>query len=70
MWIISHPHVIPYPVANCYITANFDDGIRLLKTGLNQKMLLQVYVRELYIEMQKNMLLGSSWHTMKNRFPY
>ena len=24
-WIISHPHVIPYPIANDYITVKFDN---------------------------------------------
>ena len=25
-WIISHPHVIKYPIANDYIKVRFDDG--------------------------------------------
>ena len=31
-WIISHPHVIQYPIENYYITDKFDDVIRGVNT--------------------------------------
>ena len=52
-WIIYHPHVIKYPISNDYITVNCYDGIRGLKTEIRQKVILQVSVRELHIEMLK-----------------
>ena len=49
--MISHPHVIPYPIANHYIKFKFDDGIRVAKTEISQKVLLQVSISELHIYM-------------------
>ena len=51
--MISHPHVIPYPVANYDIKFKFDDGIRVAKTEIRQKVLLQVYISEPHIDMLK-----------------
>ena len=65
MWIIYHPHVIPYPVFNDYITVNFNDGIRGVKTEPLNKVLLQVSFHELHIYMIKKMLLGFPFHTIK-----
>ena len=39
-WIIYHPYVIQYPIANYYITVKFDDGIRAVNTELSNKVLL------------------------------
>ena len=61
--IISHPRVIQSHIANYHITVKFDDVIIGLHTVLLQKLLLQVYVRELHIDMIKKMLLGFLWHT-------
>ena len=36
-WIIPHPHVIKYPVANDYITVKFDDVNGVVNTELCQK---------------------------------
>ena len=62
--VISYTHVIISPIANDYITINFDYLITGVNTELRQKVFLQMYVRELHIDMQKNMLLGFTWHTM------
>ena len=45
------PNVIPYPIANYYITVKFDYGIRGVKTEINNKVLLHVSVSELHISM-------------------
>ena len=50
-WIIYRPHVIPYPMANYYITVKFDDGIIGVKTELHHKVLLHVSLSELHIDM-------------------
>ena len=51
-WIISHPHVIQYHIANNYIKMKSNNGNGGLKTELNlQKVLLQVSVCEPYIDM-------------------
>ena len=47
-WIISHPHVIKYSIANDYISVKFDYGNGRVNTELRQKVLLQVYVCELH----------------------
>ena len=52
-WITSHPHVIQSPISNDYITVKFDDVIRVVKTELRKRVLLQVYVHELPIDMLK-----------------
>ena len=52
-WIISHPHVIKYPIANDYSTVNFNDGNGGTKTELRQKVLIQVSVRELHVGILK-----------------
>ena len=57
-WIISHPHVIQYPIKNYFIAIKFDDGNGGVKTELRQKVIPQVSVRELHIYMLKNILLG------------
>ena len=48
-----HPHVILYPVANYYIKFKFDDGIRVAKTEIRQRVILQVSISEAYIDMLK-----------------
>ena len=40
-------------IKNDYITVKFDDGIREVKTELRHKVLLQVSVHELHIDMLK-----------------
>ena len=64
-WIISHPHVIPFPIANEYIAVKFDYGNGGVKTGLHQKVRLQVSIRELHLVMQKKTLLGFPCHMIK-----
>ena len=50
---MSHPHVIQSPIENDYITFKFDDVYEGVNTELRQKVLLQVSVRELPINMLK-----------------
>ena len=57
-WIIYHPHVIQSPIAKYYITIRFDDGVRGVKIKLCQKVILQVSILELHIDMIKKMMLG------------
>ena len=52
--IICHPRLIQYPIVNHYITVEFDDVKRGVKTELRQKVFIQLSVRELHIDMQKN----------------
>ena len=61
-----HPHDIQSPIENNYITANFDDVIRWVKTELQEKVLLQVSILELNIDIIKKMLLGFPSHTIKH----
>ena len=63
-WIISHTYVIPYPISNDYIRVKFDDLIIGVKTEPHQKVLLQVSVRELHIDMLKIILLIFPWHAI------
>ena len=60
MWIIYHPRVIQYLIVNYYIAVNFDDGNIGAKNELRQKVLLQVSVRELHIEILKKYATGFS----------
>ena len=69
-WIIYHTHLIQSPIKNYYVTVKFDDGIRIVKIELHHKVLLQVSVHELHINMIKKMLLNFPWHMMKRTFPY
>ena len=39
-WIIYHPQIIQPPIANDYITVNFDDGIIGVNTELHYKVYL------------------------------
>ena len=41
-WIISHPYIIKYPIANDYIKVNFYDGIRRVTNEPRHKVLLRV----------------------------
>ena len=50
-WIICHQRVMQSTIFNYYITVKFDDGNGGLKTELSQKVLLQVYVHELHMDM-------------------
>ena len=52
-WIISHPHVIKYPIAKDYIAVKFDDVNEGVETELRQKVILQVSIRELHLNMLK-----------------
>ena len=56
-WIITHTYVIQYPIANDYTTVNFDSGNGGANNEIHHKVLLQVSVSELDIDMLKNMLL-------------
>ena len=67
-WIIYHPHVIQYTIANDYIKVRFYDGHVGVKTKLCQNVLIQVSVRELHIDILKNMLLGFPWNMTKKEF--
>ena len=64
-WIIYHPHMIQSTIVNYYITVNFYDKNGGVNTELCHKVLLQVSVHELHIEILKDMLLGFPWHIMK-----
>ena len=59
-WIISHPHVIQYPIESNCIEVKFDDGNRGVKTELSQKVILQLYVHELHIDMLNKYATGFS----------
>ena len=48
--------MIKSPVVKDYIKVRFYDGNVGVKTEICQKVLLQVYVSELNIDMQKNMM--------------
>ena len=50
--------MVQSPIENDYITFSFDDVNGEVNTELRQKVLLQVFVRELLIDMQKNIILG------------
>ena len=52
--------MIQYTVSNCYVTVDFDNKNGLVKTELHQKMLLQLSVRELHIDMVKKDATGFS----------
>ena len=52
-WIISHPHVIQYPISNDYITVQFCDGNGGVKTDIRLEVTLQVSVRGLYLDVLK-----------------
>ena len=39
-WVISHPHIIRYPIANDDITVQFYDVNRVVNTELRQKVIL------------------------------
>ena len=67
-WTISHPHVIKSCIENDYIVVKFDDGIRGSNTELRQKVLLQVSVHEVHMDIKKNTLLGFPLHTTKNEW--
>ena len=60
-WIIYQPNVLQYPIANDCIKVKFDNVNGGVKTELNQKVLLQVYGREIHIDM----LLVFPWHMVK-----
>ena len=64
-WIISHPHVIHFPIAYDCIKMNFDDGNIGSKTELCQRVLLQVSICELHIDMQNKYSTGFPWHMVK-----
>ena len=49
--IISHPHMNNFPSTNNYIKVEFDDGNWGVKNKLCQKVLLQVYIFKLHIDM-------------------
>ena len=44
--IICHPRLIQYPIVNYYITVEFDDVNRGVKTEPRQKLFIQVSVRD------------------------
>ena len=52
--------MIQYPIENDYITVEFDDRNGWVKTELRQKVLLQVSVRELHIDILKKDAPGFS----------
>ena len=52
-WIITYIHVIQTPIENYYITVKFDVVNIVVNTELFQRVLLQVSVRELHIDMLK-----------------
>ena len=52
-WIICHTHLIQSPISNDHSIVNFDDLNGGVNTELHQKVLLQVYVLELHINMLK-----------------
>ena len=58
--IISYLHTIQSPIAYFYITFKFDDEIRVVSTKLRQKVLLQVYVPEIHMDMPKKEATGFS----------
>ena len=58
--IISYLHIIQSPIAYFYITFKFDDEIRVVSTKLRQKVLLQVYVPEIHMDMPKKEATGFS----------
>ena len=49
-WIIYHPHVIKYPIANNYIIIKLDDINEVKNTELHNKFILQVFINELQKE--------------------
>ena len=58
--------MIQYTIANGYIKVKFDDGNGGVKTAQCQKVIIQVSVRELHIDMLKNVPMGFPWRMMKN----
>ena len=58
--MISRPHVVPYPISNHYIIVKFDGVNGGVKTGLRQKMIFQLSVRELHIDILKKDAAGFS----------
>ena len=67
-WIISHPRLIQPPIKKDYIKVKFNDGIGGENTEIQQKVILQVSVRELHIDMLKKCATGFPWHMMKKDF--
>ena len=58
--IIYTLHGIELPIAKYYITGNFDDGNGGVNTELSQKVILQLYVHELHIDMLNKYANGFS----------
>ena len=58
--IIYHPCVIQSPIENYYITVKSDDGIIVVQTEIRHKLLLQLSVRELHIEILEKDATGFS----------
>ena len=66
MWIISHPHIIQSTIENHYITVKFDNLNMVVNIELRHKVLFKVSVRELQIDILKNIILIFPWHTIQN----
>ena len=63
--ILSHPHLIQYPIANDFIQVDMDDGNGLTNMEVRQKVLFKVPVRELHMEMKNKYSYGFPWHVIK-----
>ena len=57
-WIIYHPHFIQSPIKNDYIKVKFDDVNGGVNTEFRHKVIIQVYICELRIDMIKEDTTG------------
>ena len=64
-YILTHIHVIQSPIANYSIKVKLDDWNGGAMDELSNKLIPQVFVHKLHIDMIKNILLGFQCHIMK-----
>ena len=64
-WIISHTHLIQYPILNYYIKVKFYDVNGGVNTELHHKVLLQVSFPELHKYIIKMILMVFPWYVIK-----
>ena len=60
-WIMLYPHIIQYLISNYYIILKLDDVNGVSNTELHHKVLLQVFYREIHIDMLKKDVSGFSY---------
>ena len=58
--LIYLPHVIPYTIASDYIKVKFYDGNGVVKTEIRQKVLLQISICGIHMDMLKKDATGFS----------